>query len=90
MLVTTLSSEASAAQIYLRSGVWSIDEARERINYMPLENGLGSVHRASADLVNVEIIDEYEAAKVSKTVTEIKNKEQNNDEETERIQSSEV
>lgn len=90
LLVTTLTSEANAAQIYLRSGVWSIDEARERINYMPLENGLGIVHRASADLVNVEIIDEYEASKVSKTVTEIKNKEQNNDDETERIQSSEV
>jgi phage portal protein, HK97 family len=68
LLVTTLASEASASQILIRNGVLSIDEARERIGYPPLKDGLGNVHRASADLVNINIIDDYELGKVNKEV----------------------
>lgn len=64
LLVTTLSTEASAAQQLIRNGVWCIDDARERLGYEPLPNGLGKVYRASADLVNVEVIDKYELGKV--------------------------
>lgn len=69
LLVTTLQSEANIAQINIRNGIWSIDEARERMGYEPLPNGLGKVHRASADLVNIEVIDDYELGKVGKTTT---------------------
>lgn len=69
LLVTTLQSEASIAQINIRNGIWCIDEARERMGYEPLPNGLGKVHRASADLVNIEVIDDYELGKVGKTQT---------------------
>lgn len=67
LLVTTLQSEASIAQMNIRNGVWCIDEARERMGYEPLPNGLGKVHRASADLVNIEVIDDYELGKVGKS-----------------------
>lgn len=67
LLVTTFQTEANAAQTLIRNGVWSIDEARERLGYEPLPNGLGKIHRASADLVNIEVIDEYELGKVGKT-----------------------
>ena len=69
LLVTTLQSEATIAQINIRNGIWSVDEARERIGYEPLPDGLGKVHRASADLVNIEVIDDYELGKVGKTTT---------------------
>lgn len=69
LLVTTLQSEANIAQINIRNGIWCIDEARERMGYEPLPNGLGKVHRASADLVNIEVIDDYELGKVGKTQT---------------------
>ena len=69
LLVTTLQSEATIAQINIRNGIWSIDEARERIGYEPLPDGLGKVHRASADLVNIKVIDDYELGKVGKTTT---------------------
>lgn len=69
LLVTTLQSEANIAQINIRNGIWSIDEARERIGYEPLPDGLGKVHRASADLVNIKVIDDYELGKVGKTTT---------------------
>ena len=69
LLVTTLQSEATIAQINIRNGIWSIDEARERIGYEPLPDGLGKIHRASADLVNIKVIDEYELGKVGKTTT---------------------
>lgn len=67
LLVTTLQSEATIAQINIRNGIWSIDEARERIGYEPLPDGLGKIHRASADLVNIKVIDDYELGKVGKT-----------------------
>ena len=69
LLVTTLQSEATIAQINIRNGIWCIDEARERMGYEPLPNGLGKVYRASADLVNIEVIDDYELGKVGKTTT---------------------
>ncbi len=69
LLVTTLQSEANIAQINIRNGIWSIDEARERIGYEPLPDGLGKVHRSSADLVNIKVIDDYELGKVGKTTT---------------------
>lgn len=69
LLVTTLQSEATIAQINIRNGIWSVDEARERIGYEPLPDGLGKVHRASADLVNIKVIDDYELGKVGKTTT---------------------
>ena len=69
LLVTTLQSEANIAQINIRNGIWSIDEARERIGYEPLPDGLGKVHRASADLVNIKVIDDYELGKVGKKTT---------------------
>lgn len=69
LLVTTLQSEAAIAQINIRNGIWCIDEARERMGYEPLPNGLGKVYRASADLVNIEVIDDYELGKVGKTTT---------------------
>ena len=69
LLVTTLQSEATIAQINIRNGIWSIDEARERMGYEPLPNGLGKVHRASADLVNIKVIDDYELGKVGKQKT---------------------
>lgn len=69
LLVTTLQSEATIAQINIRNGIWSIDEARERIGYEPLPDGLGKIHRASADLVNIKVIDDYELGKVGKITT---------------------
>ena len=39
------------------------------MGYEPLPNGLGKVYRASADLVNIEVIDDYELGKVGKTTT---------------------
>lgn len=69
LLVTTLQSEANIAQINIRNGIWSIDEARERMGYEPLPDGLGKVHRASADLVNIKVIDDYELGKVGKATT---------------------
>ena len=77
LLVTTLQSEATIAQINIRNGIWSIDEARERIGYEPLPDGLGKVHRASADLVNIKVIDEYELGKVGKTTTVLPSKDVN-------------
>lgn len=77
LLVTTLQSEATIAQINIRNGIWSIDEARERIGYEPLPDGLGKIHRASADLVNIKVIDEYELGKVGKTTTVLPSKDVN-------------
>lgn len=83
LLVTTLQSEATIAQINIRNGIWSIDEARERIGYEPLPDGLGKVHRASADLVNIKVIDEYELGKVGKTTTVLPSKDVNINQEKE-------
>lgn len=77
LLVTTLQSEATIAQINIRNGIWSIDEARERIGYEPLPDGLGKIHRASADLVNIKVIDDYELGKVSKTTMVLPSKDVN-------------
>lgn len=77
LLVTTLQSEATIAQINIRNGIWSVDEARERIGYEPLPDGLGKVHRASADLVNIKVIDDYELGKVGKTTTVLPSKDVN-------------
>ena len=67
LLITTITSKTSWSQTGLRNGFLNIDEVREQFGYSPLLNGLGQVYRTSADLVNIEIVDDYELGKVGQT-----------------------
>lgn len=67
LLITTMTAKTSWAQTGLRNGFLNIDEVREQFSYSPLPNRLGQVYRTSADLVNIEIVDDYELGKVGQT-----------------------
>lgn len=67
LLITTLQSRTAYYQAALRNGWHNIDEVRELEGYGSLPNGKGKVFRTSADLVNVDIVDDYELGKVNKT-----------------------
>lgn len=69
--VSTLQSRTNFYQTGLRNGFLNIDEVRELEGYGSLPNGKGKVYRTSADLVNVEIVDDYELGKVNKTLSEV-------------------
>lgn len=71
LLTTTMASKTSLAQTGLRNGFFNIDEVREQFGYSPLPNGLGQVYRTSADLVNIEIVDDYELGKVGQTPKQV-------------------
>lgn len=71
LLTTTMASKTSLAQTGLRNGFFNIDEVREQFGYSPLPNGLGQVYRTSADLVNIEIVDDYELGKVGQTPEQV-------------------
>lgn len=65
LLITTMQSRTSYYQVALRNGINNIDEIREMEGFGTLPNGKGKIYRTSADLVNVEIVDDYELRKVS-------------------------
>ena len=71
LLITTITSKTSWSQTGLRNGFLNIDEVREQFGYSPLLNGLGQVYRTSADLVNIEIVDDYELGKVGQTPEQV-------------------
>ena len=71
LLITTMTAKTSWAQTGLRNGFLNIDEVREQFGYSPLLNGLGQVYRTSADLVNIEIVDDYELGKVGQTPKQV-------------------
>ena len=71
LLITTITSKTSWSQTGLRNGFLNIDEVREQFGYSPLLNGLGQVYRTSADLVNIEIVDDYELGKVGQTPKQV-------------------
>lgn len=73
LLITTMGTKVNLAQSGLRNGFLNIDEAREQFGYSPLKDGLGQKYRTSADLVNIEVVDEYELGKVGKTVSTAQN-----------------
>lgn len=75
LLTTTMASKTSLAQTGLRNGFFNIDEVREQFGYSPLPNGLGQVYRTSADLVNIEIVDDYELGKVGQTPEQVSTEE---------------
>ncbi|MCX4384548.1 MAG: phage portal protein [Clostridia bacterium] len=61
--VSTLAAKTQFFSVAGRGGIMNADEMREMIGQPPLPNGLGKVYRASADTVNIEIVDEYQKAK---------------------------
>ena len=61
--VSTLAAKTQFFSVAGRGGIMNADEMREMIGQPPLPNGLGKVYRASADTVNIEIVDEYQNAK---------------------------
>ncbi len=61
--VSTLAAKTQFFSVAGRGGIMNADEMREMIGQPPLPNGLGQVYRASADTVNIEIVDEYQKAK---------------------------
>lgn len=71
LMITTMQSRTAYYQAALRNGWANIDEIRELEGYSSLPNGKGKVYRTSADLVNVEIVDDYELGKVNKTPSEV-------------------
>ena len=75
LLITTITSKTSWSQTGLRNGFLNIDEVREQFGYSPLLNGLGQVYRTSADLVNIEIVDDYELGKVGQTPEQVSTEE---------------
>lgn len=76
LLITTMTAKTSWAQIGLRNGFLNIDEVREQFGYSPLLKGLGQVYRTSADLVNIEIVDDYELGKVGQTTQQVSTTEE--------------
>lgn len=61
--VSTLAAKTQFFSVAGRGGIMNADEMREMIGQPPLPNGLGKIYRASADTVNIEIVDEYQKAK---------------------------
>lgn len=61
--VSTLAAKTQFFSVAGRGGIMNADEMREMIGQPPLPNGLGKVYRASADTVNIEIVDDYQKAK---------------------------
>jgi len=65
--VATLAAKTQYLQMAVRHGLLNQDEGREVIGYPPLPNGLGQMYRVTADTVNIEIVDDYQAAKNGKS-----------------------
>lgn len=62
--VSTLATKTAFFNVALRQGIINIDEARERIGYAPLENGLGEMYRVTVDTVDIELANRYQLNKV--------------------------
>jgi HK97 family phage portal protein len=60
--ISTLQAKTNLFSVASRQGVLNIDEMREMIGQPPLPNGLGKMYRVSADTINLEKVDEYQAA----------------------------
>ena len=60
--VSTLQSKANLFNVASRQGIMNIDEMRELIGQPPLANGLGKMYRVTGDTINLEKVDEYQAA----------------------------
>lgn len=71
LLITTMTTKVNLAQSGIRNGFLNIDEAREQFGYSPLPDGLGQKYRTSADLVNIEVVDDYELGKVGKSTNDV-------------------
>lgn len=63
LAVSTLAAKTQFFSVAGRGGIMNADEMREMIGQPPLPNGLGKIYRASADTVNIEIVDDYQKAK---------------------------
>jgi len=57
--IASLQSLTAFISIAIRNGVLSIDEAREKFGYAPLENGQGKDHNISLDMISSSILNEY-------------------------------
>lgn len=60
--VSTLQSKTNLFNVTGRQGIMSIDEMRAMIGLAPLQNGFGKMHRVTGDTINLEKVDEYQAA----------------------------
>lgn len=67
--VSTLQAKNSLFNTAARNGILNIDEMREMIGQPSLPNGEGKVYRASADCVDIRIVDKYQLGKVGEKVS---------------------
>ena len=61
--ISTLNSKVQLFSNGMLNGYLNADECREYIGQPPLPNGWGQIYRGNLNTVNVEKIDEYQAAK---------------------------
>ena len=62
LLVTTIQSLTNLANSASRQGYMNLDEIREYFGQPPIRDGLGKMYRTSGDTINLEKVDEYQAA----------------------------
>ena len=60
--VSTLSAKTALFAIASRQGLMNLDEMREKIGQPPIPNGLGKMYRVTGDTINLDKVDEYQAA----------------------------
>lgn len=62
LYVSTLSAKTAFFNVGLRQGVLTIDEAREMVGQPPLPDGLGRMVRVTADTMDINLVNEMQAA----------------------------
>jgi len=66
-LTTTMAAKTVAAQMGLRSGVFSVDEIREWFGYAPLPDGIGAKPMVSLDMIPSDQLAAYKASESGMT-----------------------
>lgn len=67
--VSTLQAKQNLFNTAARNGIMNIDEMREMIGQPALPNRQGKIYRASADCVDIRIVDKYQLGKVGEKVS---------------------
>lgn len=62
LLTTTMQSLTNMANSASRQGYMNLDEIREYFGQPPIPGGLGKMYRTTGDTINLEKVDEYQAA----------------------------
>jgi HK97 family phage portal protein len=78
--VSTLQAKTALFGVASRQGLLCIDEMREYLGQAPLPNGLGKMYRVSGDTINLEKVDEYQAAQKGVSKENTKKEDKKNDE----------